>query len=89
MNWFGNRRYDARVVIYTRQGCHLCDDAQELVGRYVSDITLVDIDEDPTLVEKFTTCVPVVEINGKIRFRGRVDERLLKRTLSAEAGRSQ
>ncbi|MBA2116402.1 glutaredoxin family protein [Bremerella alba] len=74
-----------QIVLYTRQGCHLCDDAEVLVRKFVSDITLVDIDNDPELTQKFNTCVPVVEINGKVRFRGKVSPMLLKRTLAAEA----
>ena len=38
-------------------------------------------DDDPELVERFNTCVPVVEIDGVVRFRGRVDGRLLRRFL--------
>ncbi len=41
----------------------------------------IDIDADPALVAKFNECVPVVEIDGKIRFRGRVNEVLLERLL--------
>ena len=41
----------------------------------------VDVDEDAALVERFNECVPVVEIDGKIRFRGRVDPVLLRRLL--------
>lgn len=76
--------YAPRVVVYTRQGCHLCDDAIEYVQNFFSDITLVDIDQQPELVQKFNTCVPVVEINGKIRFRGRIHPRLLRRLMLAE-----
>ena len=39
----------------------------------------INIDTDPQLFEKFKDCVPVVEIDGKIRFRGHVHLRLLKR----------
>jgi hypothetical protein len=42
---------------------------------------LVDIDADPKLLAGFDTCVPVVEIDGKVRFRGRVDPILLRRIL--------
>lgn len=80
--------FDAQVVIYTRQGCHLCDDAAQLVAPLVSDITYIDIDADPALAQKFNTCVPVVEINGKIRFRGKVSPMLLRRVLQAEAGKT-
>lgn len=70
------------VVLYTRKGCHLCDDAHDLLVRHGLEPQSVDIDADPALRERFTTCVPVVEIDGKIRFRGRVNEVLLKRLLS-------
>lgn len=42
---------------------------------------LVDIDHDPNLRERFDTCVPVVEIDGQIRFRGRVEPTLLQRII--------
>ncbi|QDU74000.1 Glutaredoxin [Bremerella volcania] len=77
--------YDARIVIYTRQGCHCCESAEAIVRKFVSDITLVDIDSDSELTQKFNTSVPVVEINGKVRFRGKVSPMLLERTLKAEA----
>ena len=47
----------------------------------------VNIDEHPALREQFDTCVPVVEIDGKIRFRGRVDRRLLERLITASGER--
>lgn len=78
-------QYDAQVVLYTRQGCHCCENAEAVVRKFVSDITLVDIDNDPELLQKFNTVVPVVEINGKVRFRGKVSPLLLERTLAAEA----
>jgi hypothetical protein len=76
----------SRVVLYTRTGCHLCDDARAMLGRYqayLPAVTALDIDDDPSLVERFTTCVPVVEFDGKVRFRGRVHELLLRRLIAA------
>jgi len=75
-----------KVVLYTRAGCHLCDDARGVLDRYAAylgSITLVDIDSDPALIAKFSTCVPVVEFDGKVRFRGRVNELLLRRLIAA------
>jgi hypothetical protein len=46
----------------------------------------VDIDLQPDLRAAFDTCVPVVEIDGKIRFRGRVDPLLLRRLIAAKTG---
>jgi glutaredoxin len=70
-----------KVVIYTREGCHLCEEAHEMLCEYGLAPTLIDVDADPRLREQFDTCVPVVEIDGKIRFRGRVDRMLLRRIL--------
>ena len=70
-----------QVTICARAGCHLCDDARELLERYGLRPELVDIDADPQLGERYTTCVPVVIIDGKERFRGRVNEVLLRRLL--------
>ncbi|MEX2287573.1 MAG: glutaredoxin family protein [Planctomycetaceae bacterium] len=73
-----------RVVLYTRNGCHLCDDARLALASFHNELPAVqeiDIDTDPGLVERFGTCVPVVEIDGVVRFRGRVNEVLLRRLI--------
>ena len=72
------------VVLYTRNGCHLCDNARDVLANYGLEVTSFDIDADPLLRERFNDCVPVVEIDGKIRFRGRVDPLLLRRFLAVE-----
>lgn len=69
------------VTLYTRQGCHLCDDALALLVEFGLEPQTIDIDASPELRNRFDTCVPVVEIDGKIRFRGRVDPVLLRRLL--------
>jgi len=72
------------LVLYTRAGCHLCDDAHRLLGLYADylpELIAVDIDADAAVREKFNVCVPVVEIDGKVRFRGQVSEPLLQRLI--------
>ncbi len=71
------------VVLYTRKKCHLCDNAKDILERYGLEPYEVEIDREPGLLERFDTCVPVVEIDGKIRFRGRINETLLKRLLTS------
>ncbi len=71
------------ATIYTRVGCHLCDEAHELLTRYRIPVTLIDVDQDPALRAKYDQCVPVVWIDDRERFRGRIDERLLQRILRA------
>ncbi len=70
-----------QVVLYTRYGCHLCEEAERMLVEYGQRPTIVDIDGDPELRKRFDTCVPVVEIDGKIRFRGLVNPTLLRRLL--------
>lgn len=76
-----------RVVLYTRVGCHLCDVAGDELERFGLTYDAVDIDQDASLVEAYGDCVPVVEIDGRVRFRGRVNRVLLQRFLDAP-GRS-
>ncbi len=69
------------VVVYTRPGCCLCDEAIELLQDHGLDPRMINIDADPELQARFTSCVPVIEIDGAIRFRGRVNSVLLKRLM--------
>lgn len=87
---FGFRRKKTSpvaVVVYTRRGCGLCDEAIDLLERYGRrtplEITKVDIEASAELTEKHGERIPVVEIDGKERFFGRIDEVLLRRILFA------
>jgi glutaredoxin len=71
-----------RAILYTRQGCHLCDDAASVLARHGLAFEPIDVDRDPALRERYNECVPVVVIDGKERFRGRIDELLLRRLLA-------
>jgi glutaredoxin len=70
-----------QVVLYSRHGCHLCDEAAAVLAHHGLAFEVVDIDADPTLRRRYNECVPVVVIDGKERFRGRVDGLLLRRLL--------
>lgn len=69
------------IILYTRAGCHLCDDAEAVLVRHGLRPQLIDIDTDPALRERYNLCIPVVVIDGKERFKGRVNEVLLNRLL--------
>ena len=88
--WFANKQTKkTSVLLYTRSNCHLCEDAKALLQtyecRYSLDIYEVDIDCDPHLRARYDACVPVVLIGQKERFRGRVNEVLLRRLLNVLA----
>jgi glutaredoxin len=79
----------ADIVMYTRQGCHLCEQAwkqlEQARRHYSFALRQVDIDSDAQLVSEYGECVPVVVINGRVRFRGVVNRVLLRRLLESGA----
>jgi len=75
-----------QATIYTRSGCHLCEAAEQMLARHGLRPELIDIDADAALRERYNDCVPVVLIDGKERFRGRVNEALLRRVLAEPGG---
>jgi hypothetical protein len=79
---------DCTVLMYTRQGCHLCEEAwgelERQQARYRYTLEMQDVDTDPALAAAHGEWVPVVLVNGKVRFRGRVNPVLLERLLWAE-----
>ena len=72
-----------RVVVYTRDQCPLCDDAfQFLETRRLTlgfSLDYVNVDSDQRLRDLHGNWVPVVEVDGKVRFRGRIDPVLWRR----------
>jgi glutaredoxin len=78
-------------TVYTRAQCCCCHkaldvlkDAQQRSGFGIEE---VDIDADPNLITLYDTEVPVVALNGKVRFRGVVNSALLERLLVAESAK--
>jgi glutaredoxin len=62
-----------RIVIFSKEGCHLCERAEnklrELsVGREIQ-IEVVDIRKDSSAFGKYFLSIPVVELDGKIVFQ--------------------
>jgi glutaredoxin len=76
----------ARVTLYSRAGCHLCDEARETVRRVCAELDEefeeVDVDTDPALRERFTDEVPVTFVDGRQHDFWRVDERRLREALA-------
>lgn len=57
-----------QVVIFSRQGCHLCDDVESLIrsiGGIKLSLDVVDIDADAELQGKYWMRIPVVEVDGR------------------------
>jgi len=64
------------VIIYSRPGCHLCDDAKKAIesAACAEQFTLevIDIESDNELLTKYQYDIPVIAINGIDTFRHRV-----------------
>ena len=75
----------ARVTLYSRVGCHLCETAREVVARVCADLgesfEEVDVDADPDLADRFGDEVPVTFVDGQQHDFWRVDEARLRAAL--------
>jgi len=67
-----------RVVLYTRPGCHLCDDARAMLERARATIPFAfqerNIDEDDALLRRHLERIPVIEVDGTEAFELAIDE---------------
>ena len=67
----------AHVIVYSRPGCHLCDEAKTVIQNAgCSDrFTLeeINIESDAELLRKYKYDIPVILIDGEEAFRHRVD----------------
>ena len=56
------------VTIYSRQGCHLCEEAHQILEsvreELAFEITVIDIDGDEELIKLYNDQVPVIHIDG-------------------------
>ena len=73
------------VVLYTRPGCHLCDDALAVLERVRGELPFRlearDIEADEALLRRYLERIPVVELDGEELFEFFVDEAELRRRL--------
>ncbi len=80
----------AEVLLYTRTGCCLCDEAKQLLRELRKTVRFelqeIDIDRDPELRQRYNEEVPVIFIHGKKAFKYRMDPRQFLKRL--QAGRS-
>ncbi|GHO96697.1 hypothetical protein KSF_067450 [Reticulibacter mediterranei] len=66
-----------KVTFYTKAGCHLCDDARDMLDDIAAqksfELTEIDIRKDLTLFEQYRYRIPVVVLNETIVAEGRID----------------
>ncbi len=82
------------LTLLSKPGCHLCDDAREVVAEVVAalgdqvraPITVdeVSILDDPDLLEKYSEEIPVLLINGRVHNIWRIEPARLRAALLKE-----
>ena len=67
----------AHVIVYSRPGCHLCDEAKQAIQRSGCGDSFVleeiDIETSEELLAKYRYDIPVITIDGEEAFRHRVE----------------
>lgn len=76
-----------RLTIYSRPGCHLCDEMKDVVRRVSASVPLaldeVDISGDSELERLYGVEIPVLMADGKKVAKYRIGESELVRVLTA------
>jgi hypothetical protein len=77
---------EPRIVLLGRPGCHLCEDARDVVQRVAEDLGVGweerSIDDDPDLLERYAEQIPVTLVDGRQHDFWRVDEARLRSALT-------
>ena len=72
-----------QIDIYSRPGCHLCDEAQHVIERvqrrFGFAVHVINIESDAGLEKEYGEQIPVVFINGNKAFKYHVDEAELEK----------
>jgi glutaredoxin len=74
------------VTLYTRPGCHLCDEMKAIVRRVALTVPLalteIDISGDPVLEGQYGMEIPVLLIDGRKAAKHRISEEELRRVIA-------
>ena len=66
------------ITLYSKAGCHLCDDArghlEDLAADHEIDIEEIDIRSDLVLFERYRYRIPVILVDGVERLEGRIEQ---------------
>ena len=78
------------VVVYSRPGCHLCEEALAAIAAlhadgYRFELREVDIESDELLLRRLLERIPVVEVDGEVVSELVLDEARLRARLDTVA----
>ena len=81
------------VTIYSRPGCHLCDQMKVVVERVGHSVAIavedIDVSTDPALEARYGSDIPVLVVGGTKAAKYRVTEAELRRILIARTGEAE
>jgi len=76
---------DHEVILVTRTGCHLCQDAELVLRRLHGELGFeyreLDVDADPARRAEYSDRVPVILLDGKEHGYWRVEPARLRKAL--------
>ena len=77
---------DPRVMLYSKPGCHLCEDAAAVIARVCHEVgaswSEVNILDDPELFGRYAEEIPVTFVDGRQHDFWQVDEQRLRTALA-------
>ena len=78
------------LTLYSRPGCHLCDEMKTVINRVAQSTPLqleeIDISSSADLEERYGLEIPVLFVAGKKAAKYRIGEGELRRVLAGRAG---
>ena len=80
------------LTIYSRPGCHLCEEMKAVVARVMGGLSdpiqvdEIDISTDPALESQYGLEIPVLLIDGKKVAKYRVSDAELRRAIASRHG---
>lgn len=80
----------ARVILYSKPGCHLCEEMKAEMSRAgcagLYSLEEINIESDATLLERYRNDIPLLTINGVEAFKHRLRPEAFKAHLESLAG---
>ena len=77
------------LTLYSRPGCHLCDEMKDVVRRVAQSVPLqleeIDISTSRELEDRYGLEIPVLLVEGKKAAKYRIGEEELRRVLAGRA----
>ena len=76
----------SRLTLISRDGCHLCEVAEQALDGIGEPWTRLDVDADPALTSEYSDRVPVLLLDGREHGYWRIDADRLRRDLARAPG---